>query len=553
MSRLAFPLVLLPLLPACADDAAGTGTNGETTAADASTGSTDPTTPSGMTSGSATASSTSETSVDSTGVVGSSGNFTTGSDSSGNESSGETTDGPQACMPLRGEGAATAAARLGEATPQITGAFDQVIAVAPVDGAAILAARIGRYETAVDPLATIPASTGISDARGVLAGLDDTGDYQWTHLLETEQIGASTPFVNLTAIDGDEDRAAFIGVFRGDLALDGVDVPGCNGRCALFGWVDADGSLDGPIVIPNGAVVDAPIITSVALRPDGGMVMGGAASGSVSFGGAVLNNTPIEEDVNIGVFDEKGEHVWSRRWGGEGEEQLGGLADLDGDVLAVATTSDQLDFGGGPLGDGGTPAPDVVVARLDGEDGEHVWSVVFEATGGFAATTRVSSQDGLVIVGVSGGEMSLDIEGRDVSGGSFVVGLDADTGQVQWHRAFDGAARIWGLDTRCDEIAIAGSYSSTFTYDGVPAPLPAGIDAFAARLSLQDGSLRWLQVVTDATQGEETQQPNDVAFGPDDALWLAGYFVGDINPGTGLLQSGLGGPGADGFTIRLDP
>ncbi len=282
MSRFALALAFLPLLPACADDAGLTGTDGGSPAGDGTT-SVDSTDPPGMTSGSGTSASTTTTTAG-TDITGSSDGPTSssagsGEESSGDESSSETTGGPEICASLRGEGTAAAAARIGDATPQVVASFEQVVALAPVDGSTILIADVGDTEIAVDPLDPLPAATGIANLRGVLALLDANGEYLWTHLLETNQLGGSTPFVNLTDVATDGELTSFIGVFRGSLALDGQDVTDCLNRCTLFGWAEPDGTLDGPYIIQSGAVVDAPIVNSVAPLPGGGLVMGGAACG----------------------------------------------------------------------------------------------------------------------------------------------------------------------------------------------------------------------------------------------------------------------------------
>ena len=298
------------------------------------------------------------------------------------------------------------------------------------------------------------------------------------------------------------------------------------------------------------------MVTRVAAMGDGSVVLGGANMGSVNFGGATLNNTTPGNDLNLAGFSEAGEHVWSRRWGGTGSESLGGLAAVDGDVVLVGTTDGQVDFGGDLLGDDGVGPIDVVVARLGGGDGDHVWSVGFEVSGDGASAglTRVAAIDDTVVVTIASVvETTVQIGDDSATGSAFVVALDAADGSVRWHQTFEGDARVRGVDARCDAAIVTGSYLDTFTYDGTESPEAAGEDGFVVRIGLDDGALGWLQTMSDATQGVVSQEGHDVAFGPDDAAWWVGRFAGDIDLGTGLQQAGLGTPGADGFAVRITP
>ncbi len=447
--------------------------------------------------------------------------------------------------------------RIGDTQVTLDGEPDLVVGVSAIEGGVVLAAQVGEDEVFVEPLEPIPALPGFSTVRSVLARVDEQGDYVWTRLFEATQLGNNNPNAFLRDIDNGPDATAFTGMTFGNFRLDGGPTTTCS-RCAFFGWVDDGGEIAGPHFLS----LDAPVITLITSMPDA-VAIAGANNFPTNFGGAILNNNTgnagAGADINIGVFDLGGAHLWSRRWGGVGTERIGGLdTTLGGDLVLSGTTDAQIDFGGGLLGGGDTQPPDVVVARLAGVDGEHMWSRVFEtfatdAPPSFSIDTRAVVQGDVLFVSISAREMAVDVDGQEETGSGHIVALDVSTGATLWHRNFDGPLEIQSIDARCDGVAVTGSYQGAMSYDGLAAPTPAGEDAFVMMVSVEDGSVQWLQTMTDATQGSESQTGLDVALGAEGSLWWGGEFVGDINLGTGLVQSGMGSPRPDGFVARLDP
>jgi len=113
---------------------------------------------------------------------------------------------------------------------------------------------------------------------------------------------------------------------------------------------------------------------SVAMSPDGGVVLGGYFSGSLNLGGGALTD-PGNTNIFVAKFDSVGTHAWSRSYGDAESQLLEGLTvDGCGDVLATGYFAGSLDFGGGALTSKGLD--DLFVLKL-GPKGEHLWSKTF--------------------------------------------------------------------------------------------------------------------------------------------------------------------------------
>ncbi len=123
---------------------------------------------------------------------------------------------------------------------------------------------------------------------------------------------------------------------------------------------------------------------SVAHTAQGSLVVAGHFLGSLDFGGWTLFANGPGSDAFVANFAANGEHVWSKRIAGAGEQRIHGL-EIDGSGLNFAnefyvtgTNDGILDFGGATLDAKGTPSG--FVAKFQ-PDGTHTWSQLFSSSG----------------------------------------------------------------------------------------------------------------------------------------------------------------------------
>jgi hypothetical protein len=134
---------------------------------------------------------------------------------------------------------------------------------------------------------------------------------------------------------------------------------------------------------------------SVAMSPDGGVVVGGYFSGSINLGGGA-HIDPGNSNIFIAKFDSSGTHVWSRGYGDAETQFLESIAvDGCGDVLATGYFSGAVDFGGEAVKSNGLD--DLFVLKL-GPKGEHVWSKTFGDEAGQYGTAIAVGPDGHAFV-----------------------------------------------------------------------------------------------------------------------------------------------------------
>jgi hypothetical protein len=95
---------------------------------------------------------------------------------------------------------------------------------------------------------------------------------------------------------------------------------------------------------------------SGALGPNGKLVLGGVYGSSINFGGDPLVSVG-NEDIFLAELDQEGNHIWSRRYGGEPDTGIISSVAFGtpGVLFATGWFNGTVDLGGGPLtskGDG---------------------------------------------------------------------------------------------------------------------------------------------------------------------------------------------------------
>jgi fibronectin type 3 domain-containing protein len=215
---------------------------------------------------------------------------------------------------------------------------------------------------------------------------------------------------------------------------------------------------------------------AVATDGSGNVYVTGSFEGTANFGGSNLSSSGLR-DIFVAKYSATGTHLWSRKFGGSGDEVGYSLAvDTAGGLFLAGKFQGSVNFGGASLSSAG--GDDIFLAKLSGADGSHVWSKGMGSTSSDAA-------------------LGVDVDG---SGNAVLTGY------------FTGTVNLGGA-------SLSGS----------------GINVFVAKYS-SAGAHVWSKQFG----GFDTQIANSVAAGPNGQAIVTGYFASTVDFGTGLLTS-LGG------------
>ncbi len=138
-------------------------------------------------------------------------------------------------------------------------------------------------------------------------------------------------------------------------------------------------------------------IKAMAVDSSENVILTGEFPGTVDFGGGPLVSGG-GEDIYIAKLDAAGNHVWSERYGGIGDQISSGAAiGTDDNIVILGDFENSVDFGGGTLVSAGTV--DIFVAKLDAA-GNHLWSKRFgDGAGQRGIAVARDVTDNLLITG----------------------------------------------------------------------------------------------------------------------------------------------------------
>jgi hypothetical protein len=192
----------------------------------------------------------------------------------------------------------------------------------------------------------------------------------------------------------------------------------------------------------------------VATDPGGNVILMGSIMGTADFGGGPLTSTGTNA-VFVAKLDPNGNHVWSQRFGDAGAYDGEAVAtDADGNVILAGAFTGAVDFGGGLLASAGDR--DIFVTKLD-PSGAYLWAkrygdaadqrarfVATDAAGNVVITGMVTGQadfsGGLIPSG-----LLTSAGGQDI----FVAKLDP-SGAYLWAKRYGDAAEQQGAAVAVD-------------------------------------------------------------------------------------------------------
>jgi hypothetical protein len=220
---------------------------------------------------------------------------------------------------------------------------------------------VGRMEGTVDFGGGPLTSAGSSDI--FVAKFDGDGNHLWSQNFGDED-GQWCQDITVTSV-GD---FILTGGFNGAVDFGGGPLTSAGGADVYLVKFDSGGNHIWSQCFGDDDHQDG---MSVTTDGSGNVSMTGLLMGTADFGGGPLTSSG-DSDIFVASFDGDGNHLWSQRFGSTDIDLgLGIAADTHGNVLLTGGFTGVADFGGGPLfGVGGM---DIYLAKFDG-DGNHVWS-----------------------------------------------------------------------------------------------------------------------------------------------------------------------------------
>lgn len=401
---------------------------------------------------------------------------------------------------------------------------------------------------AVDPAGRISLAgnvTGTSDfgggplmnTGGSLAGdvfvarFDTAGKYLWAQKF----VGTGLQVANGVAIDS-ADSTVIAGTFNNSLQIgSGLTASGFSDAfltkldpTGMTVWANHYGA-SGAALTANGVAVDDLQRSVVA----------GGLSGSVDMGGGLLTSAG-GQDVLVAKFVDDGSLMWSKRFGGAGDQTATAVA-VDGQqnvILAGNIFSGSINFGGDDLADQGSG--DIFVAKLD-KLGAHVWSKRFgDADKQVATAIAVDASGNVIVAGSFQGTIDFGGQPLTASGSgkhAFVAKLGAD-GKYIWSKKFDDSVYLRIATVALDaagNVFGTGQFGSHVDFGGGAIKTAgSGNGAFIFKMD-PSGEHPWSRGFSDASNGNSGGVAVSASSG--NTIVFGGYFGGSIDFGGGTMTS----------------
>ncbi|MCG8557953.1 MAG: SBBP repeat-containing protein, partial [Proteobacteria bacterium] len=276
--------------------------------------------------------------------------------------------------------------------------------------------------------------------------------------------------------------------------------------------------------------------SGVAIAADltGNILLTGKFEKSVNFGGGRLLSGG-GGDVFVAKLSAGGNHLWSKAFVSARASGWGIAADSVGNVLASGFFFGTLDLGGGRLTAAGF-GQDVFVAKF-GPDGTHLWSKRFGGTGNDGIRRlAIDLADNILLTGLF--HHSIDFGGGYLASAGkndiFVVKLDPG-GAHLWSRRFGSALGDGGWGIAADSagrVVLSGYFRGAVDFGGGALKSAGDADAFVAQFAL-DGTHLWSQRFGAAGADNAAS----IAVDGMGNILLTGYFNGVVALGGTTLAS----------------
>jgi hypothetical protein len=240
-----------------------------------------------------------------------------------------------------------------------------------------------------------------------------------------------------------------------------------------------------------------------------------------------------DQDVFVAKYSSTGTPLWAKRFGTSAafEYVYGVAVDPAGDVLLTGAFAGSLSYGGPSLTSAG--GYDASLVKLAGTTGAHVWSKRFGGTGDdYGNAVAVGATGTIALAGYFRNSASFGGPALTSAGGQDAfVAVFSSTGAYQWSRsagaAGDDRARAVTL-TPGGDVIVTGGFQGSVDFGGGPLTSSGPGDVFVARYG-PTGTHVWSR----RFGGLGYQYGSGVAVGTPGNTIVAGYFQTSVDFGSG--------------------
>jgi len=359
---------------------------------------------------------------------------------------------------------------------------------------------------------------------------------------------------NGVAVNKDGSRVVVVGNYLDEIKHGTFSKKGAGSDDIFIAAFDRNGEAQ---FLFTAGGIDSDGANAIAATPDGGWVVGGSFSSSVTFVGTKLT-VKGGTDAFLMKLAADGELEWIKQFGGNYNDTIRYLAvDGQGSIFVQGIVRDKADWGGQkPLVAAGNADNDVVLAKYN-SNGDHVWSQSFgdkfdDEAGGLSVdpagnVTMVGSFDHQISFGEGDTHKSKGLS-------DIFVARFSGSGQLAW-------AKTWG-DKRYDvavgvgsdaegNTVLTGWFEGAIDFGQGETKSTGNKDVFVIKLD-ESGAPVWVRTFGD----KDHDQGRAVEIDDKGGIVLAGLYRFAFDAVQPALESvraeGDRIPKPDTYVVRLD-
>ena len=349
----------------------------------------------------------------------------------------------------------------------------------------------GYFDGTADFGGPVGKKTAVGGSDGFLAKLTADGKMAWM-----QQLGSKRDD-DAKAVAARGDRVVVVGNFLDEIKA-GEYTHKAVGSDDLFAVAyDKDGVAQWLWTLGG---IDSDGANAVAASPDGGWIIGGSYSDSITIGTTVFKSKG-KTDAILVKLDASGDMQWIKTFGGRYDDTIMRVAvDANNNIYVAGHFADSSDWGGPkPLKAHGGSDNDIVLAKYD-TNGDYVWAKNFgnmfnDVAGGLAVDpaghiTLVGSFENKGPISFGEGDEHSSLGEAD----AYIARFDT-AGKLQWAHSF-GAEREdvgWGVASDTSgNVVMTGWFQNTVDFGKGAVASKGNKDVFAVKYDPK-GAVVWSQ------------------------------------------------------------